>query len=110
MKSLEELIELIKNDERINRYKKLEAIIVKDKALKAMIGKLKAIQKQKINAENIGKTQAHQQFKKAYDTQLEVIYEHPLLSEYLALQGDINYMTQEIAGILEDGINSDIEK
>jgi cell fate (sporulation/competence/biofilm development) regulator YmcA (YheA/YmcA/DUF963 family) len=109
VKSVTEFIEMINNDERINRYKKLEAIIVKDKKLKAMINKLKAVQKQMINAEHIGKTQAHLQFKIAYENQLEAIHEHPLLSEYLALQGDINYMIQEVLGIIEDGVNQDIE-
>lgn len=109
MKTLDTMLKMIEEDQSIQRYKQLEAIIMKDKKLKTEIQQLKVIQKQMVNAEHIGKTEAHKQFKSTYETRLEALYDHPLLSEYLALQSDINHLLQEIAGILEDGINKDIE-
>jgi cell fate (sporulation/competence/biofilm development) regulator YmcA (YheA/YmcA/DUF963 family) len=109
MRTLDEMMTMIKNDPSIQRYKELESIILKDKRLKSEIQQLKVIQKQMVNAEHIGKMQAHQQYKSTYETRLDALYEHPLLSEYLALQSDINHLLQEIVGILEDGINKDIE-
>jgi len=109
MTKTQELIDAISKDERIIRYKKIEEIITKDKFLKRLINELKAIQKQLVNAETLSKNEALILFKKAYEEKLSQIDEHPLLSEYLALQGDINYMLQEIVGIIEDGINKDIE-
>lgn len=109
MKKTDELIESIKQHPAIKRYKTLESLITKNQDLKDQLSTLKQVQKQMVNAKTYEKKQAYLTFKEAYDKQLEAIESTPLLSEYLALQSDINYMMQEIVGIIEDGINKDIE-
>ncbi len=104
----DKLIEMIKNDERIKRYQAIENIINNDEKLKAKINKLKTIQKQLVNAKEINKQKSVEHFQKQYDTLLEEIELTPLMSDYLALQGEINEMIQAIAEIIEDGINKEL--
>lgn len=107
MTEKEKLIRMIEEDPSIQRYKRIEALINGNKELKAKIGELKSIQKQLVNAKEIGKKEAVNTFQKRYDEALEAIESYPLMSDYLALQSDINDMLQAIVSIIEDGIEKD---
>jgi cell fate (sporulation/competence/biofilm development) regulator YmcA (YheA/YmcA/DUF963 family) len=109
MTEKEKLIQMILEDEEIQRYKRVEEHINKNKELKRKINELKAIQKQLVNAKEIGKTEAVKEFEKRYQERLSEIEDYPLMSDYLALQGDINDMMQSIISIIEDGIEKDFE-
>ena len=61
-----------------------------------------------INAQEIQKSKAVEHFQTIYDTLLNEIETYPLMSDYLALQSDINDMLQYIAEIIEDGINKEL--
>jgi cell fate (sporulation/competence/biofilm development) regulator YmcA (YheA/YmcA/DUF963 family) len=109
MTEKEKLIKMILENESISRYRRIEQLINDHKELKVKIGELKNIQKQLVNAKEIGKSEAIQSFQKRYDDLLESIEEYPLMSDYLALQSDINEMLQSIVSIIEDGIEKDFE-
>lgn len=109
MSEKEKLIQMIKEDENIIRYRKIENLINEHKVIKSKIQQLKAIQKQLVNAKEIGKTEAVQVFQQKFDALYQEIEDFPLMSEYLALQGDINDMLQTIQDIIQDGIESDFE-
>ncbi len=109
MTEKEKLIQMILENESIQRYRRIEELINGNKELKAKIGELKSIQKQLVNAKEIGKTEAIMTFQKRYDLLLESIEEYPLMSDYLALQSDINEMLQTIVSIIEDGIEKDFQ-
>ena len=104
-----ELIDLIKDNETIQRYKKIEVVINKDKKLKAKINQLKTVQKQLINAKEINKVKAIEKFQSEYDVLLEEIETYPLMTEYLDLQEEINQMLKDVLKIIEDKINKEIE-
>lgn len=104
----QKLIEMIKNNEQIQRYKAIEKVINDNQDLKNKINQLKTVQKQLVNAKEIQKEKAIIHFQEIYDSLLEEIESYPLMSDYLALQGDINEMIQAIAEILEDGINNEL--
>ena len=110
MKARDQLISKLQQSEEVIRYKKLEQIILNDKALKEKIEALKKIQKQMINANHYGKKDLHQRAKASYDQMLESIYEHPLLVEYLDLQNVLNQTIQEIILVISEGIEKDIEQ
>ncbi len=99
---------MIKNNEQIQRYKAIEKVINDNQDLKNKINQLKTVQKQLVNAKEIQKEKAIIHFQEIYDSLLEEIESYPLMSDYLALQGDINEMIQAIAEILEDGINNEL--
>jgi len=109
MTEKEKLIDMILQNEDIQRYKRIEQIINNNKKLKAKINQLKVLQKQLINAKQVGKTQAIAEFEKRYQELYNEIEEYPLMSDYLALQGDINEMIQSVQSIIEEGIEKDFE-
>lgn len=109
MNEKEKLIQMIEKNEEIQRYKRIESIINNNKKLKTKVNQLKALQKQLINAKQVGKTQAIAEFESRYQVLYNEIEEYPLMSDYLALQGDINEMIQSIQSIIEEGIEKDFE-
>ncbi|MCD4826423.1 MAG: YlbF family regulator [Acholeplasmataceae bacterium] len=108
MTEKEKLIEMIKNNESIKRYQAIENVLNKNEDLKLKINQLKSIQKQLINAKEVQKQKTIEHFQMLYDQLLEEIQGYPLMSDYLALQGDINDMIQQITQIIEDGINKEL--
>jgi len=110
MSAKEELLQLIKNNESVKRYQQIESVINKDKTLKKNINKLKSVQKQLINAKEINKTQAINKFQSEFDQLLDEIESFPLMSEYLDLQEEINYMVKEVLQIIENQINEGIDE
>ncbi|MBN2299855.1 MAG: YlbF family regulator [Acholeplasmataceae bacterium] len=109
MTEKDKLIRMILENEDVIRYKKIEKIINNDKKLKTQMSQLKAIQKQLINAKQIEKKQAIIELESRYQMLLKEIEETPLMSDYLALQGDINEMLHSIQDIIEAGIEKDFE-
>ena len=109
MTEKEKLISMLASDPEIKRYKRIETMINEHKELKKKINQLKNLQKQLVNAKQIEKTEAIKQFQKQYDDQLDDIENYPLMSDYLALQSDINMMIQSIVDIIEEGIEKDME-
>jgi cell fate (sporulation/competence/biofilm development) regulator YmcA (YheA/YmcA/DUF963 family) len=109
MTEKEKLIQMLLENEDIQRYKRIEKHINTNKELKAKFNELKAIQKQLVNAKHIGKSEAIKSFQERYDECLEAIESYPLMSDYLALQSDINEVVQTIISIIEDGIEKDFE-
>ncbi len=99
---------MVKNDESIKRYQAIEKVINGNEILKTKINQLKTIQKQLVNAKEIEKQKSIDHFQKQYDELLEEIETYPLMSDYLALQSDINEMIQSVAEIIEDGINKEL--
>lgn len=107
MSEKDKLIEMIETHPDIIRYKKIEKLINEHQELKDKFNELKAIQKQLVNAKQIQKKEAILHFEKQYQELLDIIENYPLMSEYLALQNDINDMLQEITKIIEEGIEED---
>ncbi|MBU1143941.1 MAG: YlbF family regulator [Firmicutes bacterium] len=109
MTEKEKLIQMLLENDDIQRYKRIEKHINSNKELKAKFNELKAIQKQLVNAKHIGKAEAVKTFQERYDACLEVIESYPLMSDYLALQSDINEVLQTVINIIEDGIEKDFK-
>lgn len=110
MSEKDKLIRLINESEDINRYRRLEKIINDDPNLKQKFAQLKALQKQLVNAKHIGKTEAIAHLQTTYDTLYQSIEDMPLMSDYMALQSDINDMVQYIVKIVEEGLEEEFTK
>lgn len=109
MSEKEKLIQMIEEHPEINRYKRIEKLINENKTLKSKMAQLKSIQKQLVNAKHIQKKEAIETFQKQYDQLYEELESYPLMSDYLALQSEINEIMQSIVAIIEDGIEKDFE-
>lgn len=104
MNKRHEFLELLRNNPMVIRYKKLEEVINKDETLKTAIKNLKDIQKQLVNAREYNKPEMVKRYQNHYDMLYNQISEIPLISEYLALQSDINNMLQDVQDIIQNGI------
>ncbi|HRX44822.1 MAG TPA: YlbF family regulator [Acholeplasmataceae bacterium] len=110
MNEKEKLIDMLEQSEEIKRYKKIEELINSNKKLTAKFNQLKVVQKQLVNAKHIGKEEATKKLQQQYDDLYEEIETYPLMSDYMALQGDINDLMQQIVSIIEDGLNDEMKK
>ncbi|MDY0074763.1 MAG: YlbF family regulator [Acholeplasmataceae bacterium] len=110
MSEKDKLIHMIQEDDEIQRYKKIEMYLNSNKELKGKFNQLKAVQKQLVNAKHIGKQEAVKIYQARYDELYEVIEDYPLMSDYLALQSDINDMIQAILEIIEKGLENELDK
>lgn len=104
----EKLIEAIKNNESIKRYKELEVIINSNTTLLKQMDELKNIQKEIVHAEKLGKPEMLKEVKQRYTDKLILIESYPLMSEYLDLQARINEDLQGFKDVIEKGINNDL--
>ncbi len=103
----EELINLIKNDESIKQYKRIEQIINNDENLLTKINELKDLQKELVNLKYLEKHEMALKAEKQYLEKLEEINKSPLLYNYLELQAELNNLLQEIKIIIEKGLKID---
>jgi cell fate (sporulation/competence/biofilm development) regulator YmcA (YheA/YmcA/DUF963 family) len=106
MSEKEKLIEMIKNSEIILRYQRLEKVLNENQEIKEKLNHLKSIQKTLVQKKTQGLD--IKEIELFYQNLLEEMHLFPLLSEYLTLQEEINEMIQQIAFIIEKGINEDI--
>lgn len=106
MSEIDQLIDMIKNNESIKRYQRLEKLLNENQDLKEKLEDLKSIQKTLVQKKTYG--QDTSQIEATYHQKLEETHLFPLLSEYLSLQEEINDMIQQIAFIIENGINQEI--
>ena len=102
------LIEAIKSNELIKRYKELEVIINSNASLLKQMDELKTIQKEIVHAEKLAKPEILKQIRERYNDKLTLIESYPLMSEYLDLQAKINDDLQGFKDVIEQGINSDL--
>ena len=106
MSKIDELIDLIKNDESIIRYKKLEKIINQNEQLKENYKKMFVIQKKIVQKKNTKSWTL--EIQTLYNQNLEKLHSHYLMGEYLDLLENINNELQLITKIIEEEINLDI--
>lgn len=105
MTEKDKLIEMIEKSETVRRYRRLEALINNSETIKTRMNELKKLQQQMINAREMGKTSAHDDFKTRYERMKEEIEAYPLVGEYLFLQAEINEAIQHIIEAISDKIN-----
>lgn len=106
MSKIEELIDLIKNDPLIIRYKKLEKIIDQDEQLKEDYNQLLTLQKKLVQNEYTNSSTL--EIQASYNQHLEKLHSHYLMGEYLELLENINNDLQLITKIIEEEINFEI--
>ncbi len=103
MREKDELIKMIKENETVIRYQRLEKSLNEHEPLKKRLNDLKTLQKQLVRESALQKNTISLQ--KAYDEALNALLEIPLVEEYFALQSDINDMLQQIVHLFENGLN-----
>lgn len=108
MNSLNDLINEMKKDELIIRFKKLEIIIDQDKKINNNFKNLLELQKKMVNDRE--KNPANfKNSSKLYETTKRALTSNIVISEYIELLEDINYDLQMIQSIIGTEISADFE-
>ena len=109
-KALNELIDEILSSEEVIRFKKLESIILKKEEVNNKIIRLREVEKQAVNARELGLENAYFMYKKEYDEILSSFENDVLISSYLDSKEEVKSLINLVIGIVEDEINNVINE
>jgi cell fate (sporulation/competence/biofilm development) regulator YmcA (YheA/YmcA/DUF963 family) len=109
-KALNELIDEILSSEEVIRFKKLESIILKNEEVNNKIIRLREVEKQAVNARELGLENAYFMYKKEYDEILSSFENDVLISSYLDSKEEVKSLINLVIGIVEDEINNVINE
>lgn len=109
-KALNELIDEILSSEEVIRFKKLESIILKNEEVNSKIIRLREVEKQAVNARELGLENAYFMYKKEYDEILSSFENDVLISSYLDSKEEVKSLINLVIGIIEDEINNVINE
>lgn len=105
-KALNELIDEILSSEEVIRFKKLESIILKNEEVNNKIIRLREVEKQAVNARELGLENAYFMYKKEYDEILSSFENDVLISSYLDSKEEVESLINLVIGTIEDEINN----
>ena len=105
-KALNELIDEILSSEEVIRFKKLESIILKNEEVNSKIIRLREVEKQAVNARELGLENAYFMYKKEYDEILSSFENDVLISSYLDSKEEVKSLINLVIGPIEDVINN----
>ena len=109
-KALNELIDEILTSEEVIRFKKLESIILKNEEVNNKIIRLREVEKQAVNARELGLENAYFMYKKEYDEILSSFENDVLISSYLDSKEEVKSLINLVIGTIEDEINNVINE
>ena len=104
-KALNELIDEILSSGEVIRFKKLESIILKNEEVNNKIIRLREVEKQAVNARELGLENAYFMYKKEYDEILSSFENDVLISSYLDSKEEVKSLINLVIGTIEDEIN-----
>ena len=105
-KALNELINEILSSKEVIRFKKLESIILKNEEVNSKIIRLREVEKQAVNARELGLENAYFMYKKEYDEILSSFENNVLISSYLDSKEEVKSLINLVIGTIEDEINN----
>ena len=105
-KALNELIDEILSSGEVIRFKKLESIILKNEEVNNKIIRLREVEKQAVNARELGLENAYFMYKKEYDEILSSFENDVLISSYLDSKEEVKSLINLVIGTIEDEINN----
>jgi cell fate (sporulation/competence/biofilm development) regulator YmcA (YheA/YmcA/DUF963 family) len=109
MKSVDELIAYLKEDDTIKAYKQLEQKIQSSEKYQAMYNDLLDKQKAMVNAE-VKYKKLYPAKKRIYLDALDKIQNEPIIHQYLMMQDEVNEKIQTITSTIEAAINKPFMK
>lgn len=102
---LNELIDLIKNQEEIKNFKKIESKMLENEYLNSRIEAYKKMQQRVVLYESKN-DDLPKEVSEELDSLYNELFEIPIYNEYTNLQNEINDLFQHITFILETEINA----
>ena len=105
-----ELLEEIANTEEVIEFKKIEQLILNDTRLKERFLSLSEVEKQAINARELGLDNAYFMYKKQYDALLKELEDDVVFNQYLSLKEDVKEVMKLVISTIENEINKIINE
>jgi cell fate (sporulation/competence/biofilm development) regulator YmcA (YheA/YmcA/DUF963 family) len=108
MKRAAELANLIAETEEVDFFKRAEAQIHENQKVREMIASIKSLQKQAVNFQHYGKTEALKMVEAKIEKLEEDIDAIPVVQEFKQSQVDVNDLLQIVASTISNTVTDQI--
>lgn len=102
------LAKMMADIEEIDRFKQLEAKLNDNQKVQSHIKKIKALQKQAVNFQAYGKTEALQKIEKEIDRLQDELDEIPVVAEFKDSQTIINDILQMVSNTISREVTNEV--
>lgn len=109
-KELDKLLQLMGQDEIIQRYQELEEKIKKNQKLTELVEEIKAAQKDAVQFAHYGKPEAEKEALQRADEKTAAFDNHPLVVAYREQLVEANDLIQHVTEMIQYRINEELEK
>lgn len=103
-----EIATMIANTEEVDFFKRAEAQINENQAVREKIASLKSLQKQAVNFQHLGKEKALKMIEGKIAAIEEEIDSIPIVQEFKQSQGDVNSLLQLVANSISNNVTNQI--
>lgn len=103
-----ELAKMISETEEVDFFKRAEAQINENQKVREMIASIKSLQKQAVNFQHYGKTEALKMVEAKIEKIEEELDEIPIVQEFKQSQTDVNDLPQIVASTISNTVTDEI--
>ena len=104
MKSLENLVEHLKENETVKAYQKIEKVLLNHEYYQNKYQTFLATQKALVQSQHYQSSQ-QKELQNDYQNQLEKLKDDPLIHQYLTLQSEVDDLIKSITDTIEIALN-----
>ncbi|MGM0839123.1 MAG: RicAFT regulatory complex protein RicA family protein [Bacillota bacterium] len=108
MKRAEELATMIAETEEVDFFKRAEAQIHENQKVREMIASIKSLQKQAVNFQHYGKTEALKMVEEKIEKLEKEIDAIPVVQQFKESQTDVNDLLQIVASVISNNVTDQI--
>ncbi|WP_230933480.1 RicAFT regulatory complex protein RicA family protein [Priestia sp. TSO9] len=108
IKRAQELAKMIAETEEVDFFKRAEAQLNENQKVRETIASIKSLQKQAVNFQHYGKTEALKQVEAKIDRLQEELDELPIIQQFQESQINVNDMLQLVANTISNTVTDEI--
>ncbi|WP_404450132.1 RicAFT regulatory complex protein RicA family protein [Sutcliffiella horikoshii] len=103
-----ELAQMIADTEEVEYFQRAEAQINENQKIKEMVASVKSLQKQAVNFQHYGKTEALKKTEAKLDAILAELDEIPIVQEFKTSQTNVNDLLQLVSSYISKTVTDEI--
>ncbi|MBX9970571.1 RicAFT regulatory complex protein RicA family protein [Priestia aryabhattai] len=108
IKRAQELAKMIAETEEVDFFKRAEAQLNENQKVRETIASIKSLQKQAVNFQHYGKTEALKQVETKIDRLQEELDELPIIQQFQESQINVNDLLQLVANTISNTVTDEI--
>ncbi len=108
IKRAQELAKMIAETEEVDFFKRAEAQLNENQKVRETIASIKSLQKQAVNFQHYGKTEALKQVEAKIDRLQEELDELPIIQQFQESQINVNDLLQLVANTISNTVTDEI--